>query len=140
VHNTFHFALPLRAAVCILIALGPATGCLGRERGPRVEVVCPSPPIPVRVDKRQVVVYELNVTNFDLVPLRLKRMAVFADEAGGAPLSALDGDALAKAMTRIGLGASGSTDTAGNRAWRSLSRFCVDRGGLRSATACQLEA
>jgi murein DD-endopeptidase MepM/ murein hydrolase activator NlpD len=64
------------------------------------------------MDKRQVVVYELNVTNFDLVPVRLKRLEVFADEAGGAPLSALGGDALAKAMTRIGSGSGGSMDTA----------------------------
>jgi hypothetical protein len=48
-----------------------------RERGPRVEVVCPAPPIPVKVDDKEVLVYELHVTNFDTVPLTLKRLEVF---------------------------------------------------------------
>jgi hypothetical protein len=64
------------------------------------------------MDKRQVLVYELDVTNFDLVALRLKRLEVFGDEAGGAPLSALGHDELAKAMTRIGAGPGTSVDTA----------------------------
>ena len=52
---------------------------LARERGPRVDVVCPAPPIPVKVDDKQVLVYELHVTNFDTVPLTLKKLEVFAD-------------------------------------------------------------
>jgi hypothetical protein len=47
--------------------------------------VCPSPPIPVRIDKRQVLVYELHVTNFDSVPLTLKRLDVFANEESRGP-------------------------------------------------------
>jgi len=73
-----------------------------RERGPRVEVVCHTPPIPVRMNTQQVLVYELHVTNFDTVPLTLKQLDVFGDNGRTAPLLTLADDKLAKAMIRVG--------------------------------------
>jgi len=52
---------------------------LGRERGPRVEVFCPAPPIAVKLAEQRVLVYELHITNFEVVPLTLKRVEIFAD-------------------------------------------------------------
>jgi murein DD-endopeptidase len=73
-----------------------------RERGPRVEVVCPSPPVPVKLAEKQVLVYELHVTNFDRAPLTLKRLEVFADTNKSQPLSTISGDALSAIMTEAG--------------------------------------
>jgi len=67
------FATADRRAVKVWIVVGLSATGLARERGPRVEVVCPSPPVPVRIDKQQVLVYELRVTNFDAGPLRPRR-------------------------------------------------------------------
>ena len=85
------------AVVCLLLATGFA-----RERGPRVEVVCPSPPVPVRIAEKVVLVYELHVTNFDLVPLTLKRLEVFADTNKGQPLKTISNDALSAIMQEAG--------------------------------------
>jgi murein DD-endopeptidase len=73
-----------------------------RERGPRVEVVCPAPPIPVKVDDKEVLVYELHVTNFDTVPLTLKRLEVFADTDKSRPLKVIADAALSAIMTEAG--------------------------------------
>lgn len=82
---------------CLLL-----TTCLARERGPRVEVVCPSPPIPVTIGKNKVVVYELHVTNFDTVPLTLKRVEIFAARDSVEPLANFEDDKLSTMMTRVG--------------------------------------
>jgi len=92
-----------------------------RERGPRVEVVCPSPPIPVTLGKNKVLVYELHLTNFDVVPLTLKRISIFAARGYADPISTLDGEKLSTAMIRVGaptvmLGGS----SAGNGDTRTL--------------------
>src|SRR5947209_20285991 len=63
--RNFPFAAAVRVAFIFLVVFGFVTPGFARERGPRVEVVCPSPPIPVRIDKRQVLAYELHITNFD---------------------------------------------------------------------------
>jgi Peptidase family M23 len=103
------------------------SACFARERGPRVEVVCPSPPIPVTIGKNKVLVYELHLTNFDVAPLTLKRISIFADrENPDPPLTTLEGEKLLAAMTRVGApmimsgsssGGSGNTRTldAGGR-------------------------
>ena len=62
---------------------------LARERGPRVEVVCPASPIPVEVEDKQVLVYELHVTNFDTVPLTLKKLEVLRTPTRAGPLRSL---------------------------------------------------
>jgi murein DD-endopeptidase len=87
------------------------TLCFARERGPRVEVVCPSPPVPVVIGKNKALVYELYVTNFDTVPLTLKSIQVFAAEAGGEPLTTFENDKLSAAMTRTGAAMSMSSDS-----------------------------
>ena len=96
----------LLAALALLALFVPA---MARERGPRVEVTCISSPIPVRIDKQQVLVYELHITNFDVVPLTLKRVEVFADESNGT-VASLDEKELAVAMVRVGYGMTPSGD------------------------------
>jgi murein DD-endopeptidase len=87
--------------------------CFARERGPRVEVVCPSPPIPVTIDKNKVLVYELHVTNFDTVPLTLKRVEIFANEESREPLIILEKDKLSAAMIRVGTAMMMSSGSSG---------------------------
>jgi len=97
----------------IALLLSLATGSFARERGPRVEVVCPADPIPVRLNDKRVLVYELHVTNFDDVPLTLKQLEVFGDNR--APLLSLADSKLAAAMVRVGAPmemGSGSANTA----------------------------
>ena len=73
-----------------------------RERGPRVEVVCPAPPVPVKLAEKQILVYELHVTNFDTVSSTLKRLEVFADTNESQPLTIISGDALSAIMIEAG--------------------------------------
>jgi len=65
-------------AICTAAILPLAAGLRSvsdaRERGPRVEVLCPVPPLSVRVGRQPVLAYELHVTNFDTVPLQLTRV------------------------------------------------------------------
>src|SRR5258708_21790624 len=68
----YQLANVTRVGLFFVLVFGPVTSAFARERGPRVEVICPSPPIPVRIDKSQVLVYELHITNFDTVPLTLQ--------------------------------------------------------------------
>jgi murein DD-endopeptidase len=103
------FATTIRAAYALLIGFGLLPPGLARERGPRVEVVCPSPPVPVRIDNQRVLVYELHVTNFDVVPLTLKRLEVFAGEENNGPLATLADESLSAAMKRIGV-STGATE------------------------------
>ena len=95
--------------------LAPA---LARERGPRVEISCPQRPIPFSLDKHTVMAYELHVTNFDDVPLVLRRVQVFADTPNtndSASLLDLAGQPLYVATEWVG-GAKGTrTIEAGSR-------------------------
>ena len=84
------------------IAFGMLQSGFSRKRGPRVEVSCPTAPIPVKLGEYQILVYELHVTNFDMVPLTLKRLEVLANEESGEPLSTLEDDSLSAAMIRVG--------------------------------------
>jgi len=97
----------LTSFVLLLVFVGAA---LARERGPRVEVTCASLPIPVRMDKQQVLAYELHVTNFDVVPLTLKRVEVFVGDDSTGPVSSLGEKELAATMIRVGSGMSPSGD------------------------------
>jgi len=105
-HRSPRTLLPVVAFLVFVVAIA------ARERGPRVEVVCTSPPIPVRMDKQQVLVYELHVTNFDVVPLTLKRVEVFAGDESTGPVASLDQKELAAAMIRVGSGMTASGDHA----------------------------
>ncbi len=101
------------------VVLASSPLAFARERGPRVEVVCPSAPIPVRLAEKDVLVYELHITNFDLVPLTLKRVEVFTDPENTQSIKTLSDKALSDAMIEIGQ-KSGSTASPtivpGNRA------------------------
>jgi murein DD-endopeptidase len=103
-----HAFMRLSLATCaqflsaiVLISVTLQVG-LARERGPRVDVVCPAPPIPVKVEDKQVLVYELQVTNFDTVPLTLKKLQVFADTDKSPPLKTISDAALSAIMTEAG--------------------------------------
>lgn len=107
-----------RAALVGLIVFLSGTLCLARERGPRVEVVCPAPPIPVTLGQNKVLVYELHITNFDTVRLMLKRIEIFASAESSSPLITLENDKLSAAMTRVGAAmtmSGGSTGAADAR-------------------------
>lgn len=106
-------ACVVRATVVLPIVLLLLTPSWARERGPRVEVVCPSPPIPVVIGKNKVLVYELHVTNFDTAPLTLKRLEIFAGQASGEVLVTFEGDQLSAAMARIGAAMNMEGDSAG---------------------------
>lgn len=96
----------LRRSISLNIAFLPImflllTPCVARERGPRVEVVCPSSPIPVLMGKTTVLVYELHITNFDTVPLTLKNVEIHANDSSES-LIALAGEKLSAALVRVG--------------------------------------
>jgi murein DD-endopeptidase len=86
----------------LAVILGTPQATVARERGPRVEVVCPSPPIPVKLDEQQILVYELHVTNFDIVPLMLKSVEVFGNTDQSQPLKTILDDALSGTMVEVG--------------------------------------
>ena len=94
----------IRSGVFFLTILGFLVWQFGaaRERGPRVEVRCPSAPVPVKLGEQQAFVYELHVTNFDSVPLTLNHLEVFADAEKTQPLVAISGDGLSKLIIEVG--------------------------------------
>src|SRR6516162_2098387 len=96
------FPTAVYAVLAVIVAFAMPAAVFARERGPRVEVVCPSPPVPVRIDKQQVLVYELHITNFDSVPLKLTRIEVFGNESSGKAISTLAEGSLAAAMMLVG--------------------------------------
>jgi hypothetical protein len=112
-----------RIAVVFLIAWSLSTLCFARERGPRVDVLCPESPIPVTIDKNKVLVYELHITNFDTVPLTLKRVEIFASEESSKPIMALEDAKLSAAMLRVGVPPSNGSGTVA-----PVSRV-IDPGG-----------
>lgn len=103
------FAIKVRSFLAFAMVFGMLQAGFARERGPRIEVICPSPPIPVKLAERHVLVYELHITNFDVVPLTLKRLEVFADTDKSQPLKTISGDALSAAMLEVG-SSSGAKD------------------------------
>lgn len=117
---SFSFTAAIRAGFTSLVAFGLLNAGSARERGPRVEVVCPSPPMPVRIDKQQVLVYELHVTNFDVVPLTLKRLDVFANDESSGPLSTLADGNLSAAMARVGVAMMPAGSSSGAKDMRTI--------------------
>jgi len=107
------FCVSARTAFVLQIAFLLMTQCFARQRGPRVDVVCPSPRLPVTIDKNKVLVYELHVTNFDTVPLTLKRVEIFANEESKEPLITLEKDKLSAAMIRVGAAMMMSSGSSG---------------------------
>jgi Peptidase family M23 len=91
-----------RAALVLFIAFGLLSASFARERGPRVEVVCPVPPIPVTIGKSKVLVYELHITNFDVLPLTLKRVSIFTANEHPQQVVTLEEESLSATITRVG--------------------------------------
>jgi len=91
-------------SILLLLMMSPAVAA--RERGPRVQVDCPFPPIAVKVAQKagesRVLAYELNITNFDVVPLTLKQMEIFGEGNKEHLLAAISGDALPAFMVEVG--------------------------------------
>jgi hypothetical protein len=74
---------------------------------------------------KKVLAYELHITNFDMVPLTLKRVEISASEETSKPILALDDEKLSAAMLRVGatMMPSNGSDTVA-----SVSRV-IDPGG-----------
>lgn len=106
------FSMRRRALILIpsLFLLNPSWA---RERGPRVDVVCPATPIAVTLGNNNVLVYELHVTNFDTVPLTLQRVEIYGDRENSTALMTLEGEKLSGSMTQVGAAmAMSSSSTA----------------------------
>jgi hypothetical protein len=88
--------------LCALLLVQFPLSTFARERGPRVDIICPAAPIGVAVNKNNILVYELHITNFDTVPLTLKGIEIFANHETSTTIFTLEGDKLAAAMTRVG--------------------------------------
>jgi murein DD-endopeptidase len=96
------FAIGARLFYTFVVVFLMLPAAFARERGPRVEVVCPSPPVPVKLAEKHILVYELHITNFESVPLTLKRLEVFADTNESQPLTIISGDALSAITIEAG--------------------------------------
>ena len=77
------------------------------------------------IGKNKVLVYELHLTNFDVVPLTVKRISIFAAHDDPNPLAALGGEKLSAAMIRIGA----PTMMSGSSSSGSGNTRTLDPGG-----------
>jgi hypothetical protein len=120
-------SLDLRARISFVLPIVVLllTPCFPRERGPRVEVLCPLPPSPATMGKNKVVVYELHVTNFDTVPVTLRRIEIFAKQKSSEPLVTFEDDKWLAAMTRVGSAMVMSSGSNG----RTQDTRMIDPGG-----------
>lgn len=118
--NRIHSSV-LRLAVlsgCVA-ALLLCSAIAAAVREPRIEVRCPAPPMAVNAEAKPVLVYELHITSFESVPLRLASLEIFGNPADAAPLAKYSGDALSPIVDLIGpssAGESGITIGPGQRA------------------------
>ena len=132
----------IRPGVFFLTTLGFLVWQFGaaQQRGPRVEVRCPSAPVPVKLVEQQTFVYELHVTNFDSVPLTLNHLEVFADAEQTQPLVAISGDGLSKLIIEVGAdmhGKSSQTIAPGKRS--VLFMFVTQPLGRQIPKSCGTE-
>jgi hypothetical protein len=67
----------------------------------------------VTIGNNKVLVYELHITNFDIVPLTLKRLEIFAAPESSQPLVTYEGDKLSRAMIRVGAAMAMSNGSTG---------------------------
>jgi hypothetical protein len=98
----FSFAIGSRVFYTSVLVFLMLEAGFARERGPRIEVVCLFSPVPVKLAEQQDWVHELHITNFDMAPLTLNRLEVFADSDQSQPLSILSGDGLSAIMLEVG--------------------------------------
>ena len=130
------FSAAVRCILALSITLGSLSVGFTRERGPRVEVVCPAPPIPVNVGEQNLIAYELHITNFDMVSLKLERLTVFANHSADQTLKSYSGGELAGLMSMassMGGGKDSQVIAPGSRAivflWLEIG---ADKPALKS--------
>lgn len=75
----------------ILLVLLALFAVADAPRPSRVEVLTPKPPTPVVAEGKRVLAYELQITNFDVVPLTLQRIDVAGQSFSGDDLKHLLG-------------------------------------------------
>jgi len=114
-------------ALCAM-ACGMLQPAQARERGPRVEVICPTRPIPVAIGGSKVLIYELHITDFDTTALTLKRIEVYRDNETGAPLKSYAGDALTAILTAPGAMNGGKDAATIGAAKRAIAFLWVEIG------------
>ncbi|HEX9457860.1 MAG TPA: hypothetical protein VGA84_01880 [Thermoanaerobaculia bacterium] len=112
-----------RALVLIaLLSLPAIVVAAVSERPSAVEVVNPIAPQPVIADGREILAYELHITNFGKAPLVLRHLEVFGD---GQPFLDLSGNELSwrkasspsamRPMPRSWISAGASSPSSGSR-------------------------
>ena len=101
-YRRHHSAALVHAALVLTLVLTGLAPGFARERGPRIDVLCPASPIAVKLGQEQVLVYELHITNFDTVPLTFKQLEVFGDDQSKAALLSLTDASLPKVMIHVG--------------------------------------
>ncbi|HWV61717.1 MAG TPA: hypothetical protein VN034_13725, partial [Sphingopyxis sp.] len=83
-------------ALLTLAGAGPAAAQVNQS----LDIAIPEAPNIVRVGAADQLVYELHLTNFSSLPLRLDGLSIVGDK--GAPLKSYAGDELAKATGLVG--------------------------------------
>jgi hypothetical protein len=77
-------------------------------------------PIPVKLADHQVLAYELHITNFDIVPLTLKRLEVFAGNDKSEALKIISDDALLAVMDSVGSEMAGMGSSSQSKDTRTI--------------------
>ncbi|GAA0708643.1 M23 family metallopeptidase [Dokdonella soli] len=98
----------LLAAVFLSVSISGSAGTTQPLRQ-SFDLEVPSPPIPVMVDGKRQLVYELHLTNFAPVDLELTRLDVLDAGTTAAPLASWQGDPLARRIGIPGAGKTGAT-------------------------------
>lgn len=89
----------IKLPVLALLAL-PGAGLAAAQVNQSLDIAIPEAPNIVRVGAADQLVYELHLTNFSGLPLRLDRLAIAGDT--GAPFKIYTGDELARATGLVG--------------------------------------
>jgi len=82
--------------------------CTSFAQGPPnapVEIRVPSAPVPVRINGKMLLAYEVHVTNFQSRNITLSRVQVFNGDAASNAVATIEGDTLIQAITRPGVSA-----------------------------------
>lgn len=100
---------PLLGAVLVLLSLPWTMAHATSPLRESFDLQVPAPPVPVRIDGQQRLLYELHLTNFAREPLTLQRVEVL-DTVNERVLASFSGNALAARLFRPAA-AEGSVDT-----------------------------
>jgi hypothetical protein len=114
--------IAIKGTLAAWLALTTLQAGFAHDRGPRVEVFCPVPPIAVKLAERRVLGYELHITNFDVEALTLKRIEIFSDVEKSEPLQDLTGVALSAAMMEVGakMATGGATEASATKSTQTI--------------------